>query len=328
MKILNLFSTLLILILSGCSKDENIYSVDGEFADYLQRFVHEGNIRGVSVNTSNLILEFIPPSPGITFCAQSIPGNTPHIQIVKVDGCWTDQLDVNKELLIFHELGHALLGREHDNSTLSNGIYKTIMHSGDVTFTYSQFTPELRKYYLDQLFTPSTQEPSWAKVKTNSVSLLTDSITAATDWRFYNPYPDLKHTGTVSSIWASPGRSLSIFSPDASGSNPEGSLWYKSITPPNIAVGTELILKVKVKTENIVVGGAYITLKGFSGNETAFYVTSATQAEIKGSQNFTEYAVHLFYYPQSVDSIDIYLILAGGSSGTVYFDDVEVVNEY
>ncbi len=71
-----------------------------------------------------------------------------------------------------------------------------------------------------------------------------------------------------------------------------------------------------------------ISIKGFSGTEPVFFTTSQNQYDLKGTQNFTEYFIEVLYYPQSVDSLYILLQLIGGAPGTVYFDDVELLNEY
>ncbi len=110
---------------------------------------------------------------------------------------------------------------------------------------YSKFTPELRKYYIDELFNPNAPEPSWAKIKANSTQLLKDSITVKTDWQYDNAFSDLKHLGSVSGIYFSPYHSLSISAPNATGTTNESSYWYKVIMPVNIAVGTELRLRLK-----------------------------------------------------------------------------------
>ena len=70
-----------------------------------------------------------------------------------------------KEDLLFHELGHALLGRKHLNSTLENGDWKSIMCGGDKVNNRSwniNYRGERRKYYLDELFDESTKQPDFA----------------------------------------------------------------------------------------------------------------------------------------------------------------------
>ncbi len=316
------------LLLSGCGKhEEKIHQVDQELATYLDRFVQEAKIRGVTIPTDNIIMEFTDRVliDGIDYCGQSISGSTPHVQIVQSDICWKTTTDMNKEILVFHELGHALLGRVHDNSTLSNGLQKTIMISTLLVGLYTKFTPQLRKYYLDELFNPNTLEPSWAKIKTNSTQLLKDSITVTTDWLYHNLFSDLNHTGSVSGIYYSPGHSLSITSPSATGSASEDSYWYKVIPVPSVAEGSELRFNVKIRTDNIV-GKAFIGINAVSGNE--YSLNTFSQYDIKGTQNFTEYSILVLYCPQNLNSIYIYMALMGNTSGTVYFDDVELLHNF
>ena len=56
---------------------------------------------------------------------------------------WT----INRESLVFHELGHSYLGRGHDDAILDNGYYKSIMN----TYVIS-YGPDMRDYYIDELF--------------------------------------------------------------------------------------------------------------------------------------------------------------------------------
>ncbi len=88
MKILGIFSIICVMFLADCGKkNEKIYSVDSGMADYLQRFVLEGQSRGVTVNSSNLIMEFVDQVilNGTEFCGQAIPGNNPpHVQVVRM----------------------------------------------------------------------------------------------------------------------------------------------------------------------------------------------------------------------------------------------------
>lgn len=78
-----------------------------------------------------------------------------------------------KEDLIFHELGHGLLGRGHLNTTLENGDWKSIMCGGDMINEREwniNYRGERRAYYLDELFEESTAAPDFA-----STQLLADT---------------------------------------------------------------------------------------------------------------------------------------------------------
>jgi hypothetical protein len=79
-----------------------------------------------------------------------------------------------KEDLIFHELGHGLLGRNHLNTTLENGDWKSIMCGGDKVNDRSwniNYKGMRRAYYVDELFDESTSAPDFS-----SIQLIADTL--------------------------------------------------------------------------------------------------------------------------------------------------------
>lgn len=85
----------------------------------------------------------------------------PSIQIATNRGCW-DRTDWDREILVFHELGHALLARGHKDDLLPNGLRASVMYGGNVFGLYSELRSEHRQYYVDELFNPTTALPDWA----------------------------------------------------------------------------------------------------------------------------------------------------------------------
>jgi hypothetical protein len=72
-----------------------------------------------------------------------------------------------KEDLIFHELGHGLLKRDHLNSTLENGDWKSIMCGGTKVNNRSwniNYRGIRRNYYIDELFNESTPAPAFGSL--------------------------------------------------------------------------------------------------------------------------------------------------------------------
>ena len=152
-------------------KDPKEFSIDSTFVDYLQRFENEGTARGRSFNpqANGLIIEFGNLSnndAGLTHFEKPV-----RIQIDKT--YWnaisnSAGADLMKEDLIFHELGHGLLGREHLNFTLKNGDWKSIMCGGTKVDNRSwniNYWGMRRKYYLDELFNESTPAPYFASLQ-------------------------------------------------------------------------------------------------------------------------------------------------------------------
>ncbi|MEP7320203.1 MAG: hypothetical protein ABI921_15710 [Panacibacter sp.] len=83
--------------------------------------------------------------------------------------CWQNSLQL--ETLIFHEMGHCMLGREHDTNLMPRGYAKSIMYPNDITL-YSPCVYPIgdscnqlyrRAYYVDELFDTSTPLPDWGK---------------------------------------------------------------------------------------------------------------------------------------------------------------------
>jgi len=58
---------------------------------------------------------------------------------------------MSKEYLVFHELGHCILGRSHSNDILENGDCKSIMQSG-TSNCKGNYNDENREMLLDELF--------------------------------------------------------------------------------------------------------------------------------------------------------------------------------
>jgi len=143
------------------------YRVDAEFDDYLQRFLTLSSSRGrnFDVHKTGLIIEFGDLSnntAGLTHYENPI-----RIQIDRT--YWTQisssaNADLMKEELIFHELGHGLLDRDHLNTTLENGDWKSIMCGGtkvnDRPWNIN-YKGARRTYYINELFDENIETPEF-----------------------------------------------------------------------------------------------------------------------------------------------------------------------
>ena len=167
MRFFSVILFVLILFISSC-KDPNEYRVDNEFAPYLQRFEDSALVRkkNFDVLHTGLIIEFGDLKDnvvGLTHYEDPI-----RIQIDRT--YWnaissTAGADFMKEDLIFHELGHGLLGRSHINSTLENGDWKSIMCGGDKVGNRPwniNYKGIRRSYYIKELFDESTSAPDFS----------------------------------------------------------------------------------------------------------------------------------------------------------------------
>lgn len=84
----------------------------------------------------------------------------PLISLAITKGC-CDRSRWDREILVFHELGHALIGRDHRDVQLPNGLRASIMNSGNIFGLYSKERAEHRVYYIDELFNLEPPVPAW-----------------------------------------------------------------------------------------------------------------------------------------------------------------------
>ena len=158
------------LCFTSC-KNSKEYNVDSSFVEYLQRFETEGASRGHTFDpqANGLIIEFgnlANNDAGLTHYEKPIR--------IQIDRTYWNAIsksagaDLMKEDLIFHELGHGLLNRDHLNTTLANGDWKSMMCGGDKVNNRSwniNYHGMRRKYYVDELFNESTLAPDFASMQ-------------------------------------------------------------------------------------------------------------------------------------------------------------------
>lgn len=159
-----IISLLLILLLSACG-DPNEYNVAPEFTEYVRRFELEAAKRGkdFKLQTEGLIIEFAKlKNDQAGLCHYEHPIR------IEVDSVYWRKIstiagaDYMKEDLIFHEMGHGILGRKHLNTTLPNGDWKSMMCGGDKVDNRPwniNYRGMRRDYYVDELFKESTPIP-------------------------------------------------------------------------------------------------------------------------------------------------------------------------
>jgi len=166
-----LFLSLFIFSFSSCKKDpsEKIV-VDPQFQPFVDSYIEEAVKRGVEVDfeKTGLSIQFgdVPPNAN-GVCKGFIKNFTSAHEIVIHRNRWEGFNESGKERLIYHELGHCHLYREHLIDTLGNGEWTSIMRGvapegyGDRGFNFSG---SRKQYYLDELFKEGTSSPNWANL--------------------------------------------------------------------------------------------------------------------------------------------------------------------
>lgn len=145
------------LLFIGCTKERNVnltieeLHVDEALAPYFERFLAEGTIRGHEIDLVGKriegYLEDIDDEDVVGQCAYSETST----RKVRIDlNYWNQATDLEREFVVFHELGHCYLERSHSDAQ-DNRTCISIMHSGTSRCRFN-YTQGNRSVYLDELF--------------------------------------------------------------------------------------------------------------------------------------------------------------------------------
>jgi len=108
--------------------DDEYQYIQPEISVYVESFVNEAKIRGQIIDVSTLKIAF----GNIEGNAHGVTYPTHHQ--IQIDSSKSEWKNI-PECLIYHELGHLYLHRDHDDSLLKNGNPKSIM-GGEQTPVY------------------------------------------------------------------------------------------------------------------------------------------------------------------------------------------------
>lgn len=143
--------TALIMISCYSGMDDDYTYVDPLIRPYFDDFVRQATARGIEIDTFGA---------KVSFGAMNKEGRQGYTSYrysqVFIDSSsykWKNY----PESIVFHELGHLFLNREHNNYRV-NYNPTSIMDSQEIP-EYMLGRPELRTYYLDELFRPETALP-------------------------------------------------------------------------------------------------------------------------------------------------------------------------
>ena len=161
-----------LILVSGCAREEDevlpieeeepqeiviapFRGVDEDLWVYFHNFEQEAALRGISVDLRReRIIGEISALHEDGVAGQCSYSNFFPGQVTIDEDFWNRASDRAREFVVFHELGHCSLGREHREDAFPNGICKSLMRSGaeDCRDNYRSST---RSLYLDELFDDS-----------------------------------------------------------------------------------------------------------------------------------------------------------------------------
>lgn len=133
--------------------------IDPEFLPYVESFIEEARARNlrISFQFTGLEVKFgivKESEDAIGFCSRE------DFSIKVLKEAWDNLSENHKEVLIFHELGHCKMQRDHKTELLSNGEVASIMWPG----IQGKFFGKRRDYYVDELYNGKTREPDWVSI--------------------------------------------------------------------------------------------------------------------------------------------------------------------
>jgi len=247
-----------ILLFNACKKDRE--PIDAELAPYIDRFIAEANKRDITLNLEDLEAFIVPEivSNGTILCGQGFsPALGDSFKAITISSlCWRELDESGKEILIFHELGHALLERGHRNAKLGTGKTLSLMFNGGgctIEDSYDLCQTELRSYYLDELFFEPIEIPQWSASGGFTVQLFEDTIDEEPfEWEI-----ETEANGSVNGFifhrdsieFLSPPYALSITQTTSSSST--SAYWRRSIPYRGFEFCANLRITGQVKTENL-----------------------------------------------------------------------------
>jgi hypothetical protein len=127
--------------------------IDSRLWPYFNEFELLANSFGLNIDLSlyDLTAEIkqINENHIAGICQYTNRSNNRYIQIDQ--DFWNNSNSLYREYIIFHELGHCILGRDHLEGCRVDGSYLSLMRSGNGNCR-DRYTSTTRNYYLNELF--------------------------------------------------------------------------------------------------------------------------------------------------------------------------------
>lgn len=165
MKILRSLSIMLFITFafSACKDDDfssqeqasptvtTFQNVDARLWPFWREFEVQAARRGIDFDLSdwNLVGQIEPIAEENVAGTCSYGGNHPNTVTIDEE-IWDELPEIYKEFIIFHELGHCVLFRDHEEAS-NSGICASIMRSG-LTRCRDNYNLNTRDSYLNELF--------------------------------------------------------------------------------------------------------------------------------------------------------------------------------
>lgn len=128
---------------------------DHELEPYVKAFIQEARRYGRYISSEDITARIVvdpggkPGDVGVCYFHENVPN-----EILIKRSTWDELAPETKESLMFHELGHCLLYREHCNNLTRTGKAHSVMYYS-LDYPTVEDWRKHRKYYIRELFKKS-----------------------------------------------------------------------------------------------------------------------------------------------------------------------------
>jgi Zn-dependent peptidase ImmA (M78 family) len=119
---------------------------------YFETFAEEAELRGFTFDWEASRIEGYISDLSVTgVLGQCVHDNLDPDRVIIDQDFWAQASTFDKEFIVFHELGHCYLNRNHKDDVDADGLCVSLMNSGSQRCR-ANYTSETRESYLDELF--------------------------------------------------------------------------------------------------------------------------------------------------------------------------------
>lgn len=131
-----------------------------EVAPYYYKFLQDAANHNTVVNRyaiESLTISFLDKvvmenTRYLGVCYKNTPNTTSVLAVYLDKDFWDVAPPAQREALVYHELGHCLLGEDHRDESAADGTFASVMHAALISGAMYYKSPERHEAYLVELF--------------------------------------------------------------------------------------------------------------------------------------------------------------------------------
>lgn len=338
-KIIFIGLVVLLSVISSCGKEEAPQAIHPELQPYVTAFESEAMKRGIVVEIDGLNAQIVEGlSSSAPVCGVSLREDVRGFPAIEIDkDCWETYPESDKEVLVFHELGHAVLGRSDTDDYLDFEIKpKSIMTTRSLIKLYNTSEGPMREYYIDELFDSNTPFPYSFRDKNLSRTLLEEDFSVGLDgWQFFVDGEEIEDWENdpridISSVNNSGASSINFSNQDSEG---DWILFLKRFEIDNFSTCSNLLATGDVvKTQGsdflFINMGLSLRERDVNGNLNRFSFeengVNDTLAEFADDEVFEDFQVANYCIPVKTDLVTVSFSLWSNSMAEIRIENVRV----